>query len=130
MTPLLGILAVAVGGAVGSLGRWGLATLAARWSRGPGSMGVPWPTFAVNVLACFLLGMIVTWFGGAPDSGARLLYLLAAVGFCGGLSTLSSAALEIADLTRGGAVVTALGYLLLTAGACMAALWLGLMVSA
>ncbi|MBV9352902.1 MAG: CrcB family protein, partial [Mycobacterium sp.] len=45
------LAAVFVGGAIGTLARAGLATLAAtepgRW---------PWPTFVVNIVGAFLLG--------------------------------------------------------------------------
>lgn len=129
MTGLLGLLAVAVGGAAGSLARWGLAQLGARLAQEREIPGTPWPTFAANVLACFLTGILVTWLGSASGGGAQLLYLLTAMGFCGGLSTLSTAALEITDLSRRGAAVISVGYVMLTAGAGLFALWLGLVLA-
>ncbi|SLM91524.1 fluoride efflux transporter FluC [Brachybacterium nesterenkovii] len=130
MAAILGLLAVAVGGAAGSTARWGLAHL---WAvRGPRREGlsVPWATFAANILACFALGVIVTWFGASAGGAGRTAYLLLATGFCGGLSTLSTLALEVVALVRGGGTVIALGYILLSAGSGMVALWLGLVLAA
>lgn len=127
---VLAMLAVTIGGGLGSAARWGIGHL---WRRVVGiraTAGVPWPTFCANVLACFLLGVVVTWLGSASGGVARTVYALAATGFCGGLSTLSSFALEVVSLTRRGAAVISLGYLMLSAGAGMVALWLGLVLAA
>lgn len=130
MIGMLSLLAVAIGGGAGSALRWGVAHLWA--TRGPHreGRGIPWPTFAVNALACFILGLVVTWFGTPGQTDAHVLYLLLATGFCGGLSTLSTFALEVVDLLRGGAPVLSLAYLMLSAGTGMIALWLGLVLAA
>lgn len=120
------LLAVALGGAAGTLARWGLTVLArqAPWMRS--TLGVPWATFAANVLGCFLLGIVVTELGTAAGGIGRTAFLLLATGFCGGLSILSTFALEIVNLSRHSAAVIAVGYLMLSAGTGLAALWAGL----
>lgn len=127
---VLAMLAVAIGGGLGSAARWGISLLWCRLFGARATPAVPWPTFCANVLACFLLGLVVTWLGSATSGTARTLYALAATGFCGGLSTLSTFALEVVSLTRRGAAVISLGYLMLSAGAGMIALWLGLVLAA
>lgn len=133
MLILIGALLVGAGCGLGSVARWGLLEggkyLAARRGEGVREERVrPWATFTANLIACFLLGAIVVRLGSATGSG-ELVYLLLAAGFCGGLSTLATAALDVVDLVRQGTGSISLGYLLLSAGGGMAALWLGLMVA-
>lgn len=127
---LLAVLLVAVGGAAGSVARWGIKELGTRVRarRGRDPRGGHWWTFAANVLACLVLGMVVARLGSAAGT-IQLVYLLAAAGFCGGLSTLSTAALDVVDLARRGAVAISVAYLLLTAGSGMLALWVGLVIA-
>ena len=73
--------------------------------------------------------MLVARFGAATGVGSYL-YLLLATGICGGLSVLSTAAMDVMQLVRRGTASIALGYLLLSVGLSMALLWLGLVVGA
>lgn len=137
MTFLLSMLVVALGGAGGAASRWGLIVLmerraAARERSGRGHLPtglemMPWATFLANLLACMLLGILVMRLGsvGGP---LELLYLLLGVGYCGALSTVATAALDVVNLVRRGAPVLGLGYVLFTIGTGMAALWLGLVI--
>lgn len=131
-TFLVAALLVGIGGGVGSAVRWGLRELGTRLAaaRAPGWVELirPWTTFVANLLACFLLGLVVTRIGS--DGGSReYFYLMLSVGFCGGLSTLSTAALDIVELVRRRTFSLALAYLLLSIGSGMAALWLGLVLA-
>lgn len=130
---LIAVLLVGVGGALGSLGRWALAEYGRRVALRYGSRYdavrlTPWLTFAANLLACFLLGVVVALLGSASGP-AELAYLMLAVGVCGGLSTLSTAALDVIELVRGGATTVAVGYLFLSIGGGMGMLWLGLVIA-
>ncbi len=79
---------VAVGGAVGATVRWAVITLA-------GTDGAfPWWTLLVNVVGCIGLGMLT----GADRSAI----LVGGVGFCGGLTTFSTFAVEVAVLIDDG----------------------------
>ena len=109
---LLAAFLVGLGGGAGSLLRWGLRVVGRRFgvARGGKALGdeiQPWTTVAANSLACFLMGVVVARLGSATGSG-ELLYLLLAAGFCGGLSTLSTAALDIVELVRRGTFSIAL----------------------
>lgn len=129
---LLAALLVGVGGGLGSVARWGLGELADRAAADRAARWVelirPAATFLANFLACFLLGMAVARIGSAGGAG-EYVYLMASVGFCGGLSTMSTAAFEIVDLVRRRTFSLALAYLLLSMGGGMAALWLGLVLA-
>ncbi|MCG7310039.1 CrcB family protein [Brachybacterium sp. ACRRE] len=137
MTILLGILSVLVVGAgcgIGAAARWAVResfsrALDRRESPSILLEVVPWPTMIANVVACFLLGIVVTRIGAEPTGGVRYLFLLLGAGVCGGLSTLAGAALDAVQLARRGTPVISVGYLLVTAALGMAALWLGVLVT-
>lgn len=132
-TFLAAVLLVGVGGGAGSVLRWGIRTLGLRlvglWGRDHLREEIgPWTTVPANVLACFVLGVVVSLIGSS-GSGGELMYMMLAAGFCGGLSTLSTAASDVIELVRRHTFSLALAYLLLSAGVGMAALWLGLVLA-
>lgn len=135
MIGVLVVLLVVTGGGVGAAARWGiqeaweLLNRERRIERGlrPAAI-VPWPTMLANVLACFVLGLVIPQFGSPSTPGAQLGFSLFSTGFCGGMSTVSFLALDTVRLLRRGAAVSAIGYLTLTCGLCMAAFWLGLVI--
>ena len=82
------LAAVFVGGAVGTLARAALGTLAVadpgRW---------PWPTFTVNIVGAFLLGAFASGLLDRPGlHGHHRLGL--STGLCGGLTTFSTMQVE------------------------------------
>lgn len=65
-----------------------------------------WATCAVNLSACFVLGLLVGRLGGeGAPSGSRLLL---ATGFLGSYSTFSGFAAELLALLQGGRPLAAL----------------------
>lgn len=124
-------LAVVVGGALGALLRYALTF--ASFLQGKDDAGkivrFPWPTFVANVLASFVLGAVIRIVGSGTTATSETIVTFFAVGLCGALSTMSTFALELFNLMRQRATVTAVGYLTLSLGAAMAAMWLGLLVA-
>src|SRR5690242_15657144 len=98
------LAAVFVGGAVGTLARAGLATLA------PAHSGHwPWPTFTVNIVGAFLLGYFVTrLLERLPVSSYRRPLL--GTGLCGGLTTFSTMQVETLKMIEHGCWGLAVGY--------------------
>ena len=89
------LVAVAVGGALGTLGRYELALAE------PATSGhFPWATFTVNLVGSFALGVVL---GALADPAAsRVWRPFLAVGVCGGLTTFSTWMVESVLLTRDG----------------------------
>jgi fluoride exporter len=112
------VLAVtSLGGSLGALGRYALATLVP-----PAAGGWPWATFAANVSGSFLIGvlMVVLVEQGSPH---RLLRPFLGVGMIGGYTTVSAYGLETHALLLAGRPGQALGYATLTLAAALLAVW-------
>jgi CrcB protein len=86
-------LLVAIGGAIGSMLRYGVGRLIAWWFSDAPSM---WGTGMVNLVGSFALGCIVMSVG-ASQRGHPMMLLLG-VGLCGGFTTFSTLSMEIADM--------------------------------
>jgi len=89
MTDLRMILAVAAGGAIGSVARY----LAGIGSTRLFGLGFPWGTLLVNVAGSFLIGVLVELFALKWDLSQEVRVLLT-VGVCGGLTTFSTFSLD------------------------------------
>lgn len=87
------LLAVAAGGAVGALARFGVGRASAAVF-GP---GYPWGTLAANVIGCSAMGYLYFWL--AAREGVFLKAFLL-VGVLGAFTTFSSFALDAALLLR------------------------------
>ena len=85
-----------------------------------------WGTFAVNVIACFGLGLVVAVHQSCNAKTA--LALLIGVGFFGSLSTFSTFAVELFNELRAGRpfVAVVLAMASIAAGLCAAAAGYGL----
>jgi fluoride exporter len=96
------MILIAVGGALGSVCRYGLSLAVQRLS----SPTFPYGTFVVNVVGCLLFGMIV---GAARHrlalGPAERAFLL--VGILGGFTTFSTFAYETFALVQNGELVRA-----------------------
>lgn len=97
-------LAVAIGGAAGALGRYGVSTAVQRLTGGE----LPWGTFAVNVSGSFLLGFLLVWLPTRARS--EELAALLTIGFLGSFTTFSTFSYETVELARSGAVWKAATY--------------------
>lgn len=111
---------VAIGGALGSLARYGVWRV---WPTTPG--GFPVPTITVNLLGSFAIGLIYIWIvtraGGAES--ARLFWM---TGVLGGFTTYSAFALESTLLGFSGIGII---YGVVTIVGCFAACWAGRLIA-
>ena len=112
------LVAVAVGGAVGSVARWGLGLALSACLP-----GLPAGTFVANVAAGLIIGIATGAHAVAPlPEPARLLLT---VGLCGGLSTFSTFSNETLQMIEGGNVPGAAANIALNVGTCLVAVWAG-----
>ncbi|MFZ4763778.1 MAG: fluoride efflux transporter CrcB [Roseimicrobium sp.] len=115
-------LLVALGGALGSLARYGACALAARWF----GEAFPWGTLLVNVSGSFAIGFFATLTGMEGrwllPPAARTFFM---VGICGGFTTFSSFSLQTLNLARDGAWLYAGLNILGSVALCLVFVWLG-----
>ncbi|MEB3242478.1 MAG: CrcB family protein [Cyanobacteriota bacterium] len=88
-------LVVALGAVPGAWVRFGLVRLGL-------SRGHPdhWATWGVNMLACFLMGLLVGWGPRWDAATKQSLELAFAVGFLGSMSTFSTLLAQLLRLQR------------------------------
>jgi CrcB protein len=98
------VLLVFVGGAIGAPTRYLLDRLVQ--ARHPWRF--PLGTLAVNVIGCFLLGVL------AASAASSQQHALLGTGFCGGLTTFSTFSVETVELLHGRRSPAAAGYVLLS----------------
>ncbi|MET9672804.1 CrcB family protein [Streptomyces sp. NPDC006482] len=127
--------AVAVGGALGAVARYG-ASLA--WPTP--AHAFPWTTFTVNAAGCAALGVLMVLVTEPPVREAHpaeactgephtaphpLLRPFLGTGFCGGFTTFSTYTLDTQRLLSAGEPARGLLYLGATALTALAAVWAG-----
>ncbi|WBB56255.1 fluoride efflux transporter CrcB [Verrucosispora sp. WMMD573] len=113
------LAAIAVGGMVGALARYGLTVAFPHPPR-----GFPWATFAVNVSGCLLIGALMVLITEAWTAH-RLVRPFLGVGVLGGYTTFSTYAVEVQQAVTAGAARTGLLYLAGTLVAALVAVRLG-----
>mgnify|MGYP003476841954 FL=1 len=118
------VMAIAVGGAFGSVLRYGLST----WVHTLAGRGFPYGTLAVNVLGCLAMGflfvLLVERMGESALWRAGLL-----IGVLGGFTTFSTFSIETFNLIEQGAMAKAAGNMAASLVLCVGATWLGVILA-
>jgi CrcB protein len=121
---MIAYLWVALGGALGSVGRfWLNGIVSSRFGE-----TFPWGTMLINVSGSFIIGVIgaLAVPEGRMDSSSRAFvtqFLM--IGICGGFTTFSSFSLQTLNLLRDREWLYAGGNVILSVVLCMIAVWLG-----
>jgi fluoride exporter len=126
---MMAYLWVAVGGALGSVGRFWLNGIVSR------SFGetFPWGTLIVNVTGSFVIGIIASLAlpEGRLDSSSRAFVTqFFMIGICGGYTTFSSFSLQTLNLLRDREWLYAGGNMVLSVLLCLLAVGLGYLCGA
>jgi CrcB protein len=116
------LFAIALGGALGAMLRFRLRYLTQKAK-------IPMGTLPGNILASFILGLVTALFADAffaVQSWQSWFFPFLTIGIAGSLSTFSSLALEMHEITKKTNWRTSIGYAALSFGLGLAALSLGL----
>jgi len=113
---------VALGGALGSMARFGVAAAVAALT-GP---QFPWGTLLINIGGSFVIG----WFGALTGSRGAVsvppdIRVFVMVGICGGFTTFSSFSLQTLELAQAGEVLWAGCYIVGSVVLCLLGVWAG-----
>lgn len=119
---LRAFLMVGFGGFLGSVARYGVKLLTDKYL----PLSFPYGTFIVNIVGCFIIGLLYGMAERHTLSNAS--WLIAATGFCGAFTTFSTFALENNVMYIDKIPMTSVVYTLLSLVAgillCRAGIWL------
>jgi CrcB protein len=122
-------LVIGLGGALGSMLRFGVGTLIDTNVQKTGYI-FPWGTVFVNITGCFIIGFIFTISTG---EGRLLLSPLTrnfiTIGILGGYTTFSSFSWQTLTLAQSGQMWGAAANVLLSVVLCLVGVWLGAMLA-
>jgi CrcB protein len=113
---------VAIGGAIGTVGRYWLSGIVARLI----GETFPWGTLLINVTGSFIIGFFATLTG--PDGrvyAASSTRQFVMTGICGGYTTFSSFSLQTLNLATDGEALRAGANVGLSVVLCLVAVWAG-----
>lgn len=117
------LVLVMCGGAAGSAFRY----LVNRWTFAALGPGLPFGTWAVNILGGLAMGALVGVLTRVDDS-SEALRLLLGVGLLGGFTTFSSFSLETFNMITRGEVALATAYAVSSVAGSIVALYAGVML--
>jgi CrcB protein len=113
-------LCVALGGAAGTLARYGVGLASHRYL----GEGLPYGTLAVNLAGCFLMGL-AGFFTLKTHAVPQFVVVAMTVGFLGGFTTFSAFGNETFRHFEAGRPAIALGNILANVVGGLLAVWLG-----
>ncbi|HCU53275.1 MAG TPA: fluoride efflux transporter CrcB [Gammaproteobacteria bacterium] len=118
------VIAIAAGGALGSVLRYGLSN----WVYSLAGRGFPYGTLVVNVLGSLAMGILfvlmVERMGTSAAWRAGLL-----IGVLGGFTTFSTFSIETFNLIEQGAMAKAAANMLASLILCVSATWFGVILA-
>jgi len=130
MQLLMNYLVIGLGGALGSMLRFGIGSLIDSNVQKTGYI-FPWGTIVVNITGCFVIGFIFTI---STSEGRIFLSPLTrnfiTIGILGGYTTFSSFSWQTLVLAQSGQRWEAAANVLISVVLCLVGVWLGAMLAA
>ncbi len=118
------LVLVAIGGAIGSMARYGAATAVNRWAQS----SFPWGTLFVNIVGSLFIGLIMVLLLKAGEWRENYRLLLV-TGIMGGFTTFSSFSWETWKLIEEGRFAWAGANVFLSVAVCLLATIAGAMLA-
>ncbi|HEV2591201.1 MAG TPA: CrcB family protein [Gaiellaceae bacterium] len=116
------VVAIAVGGALGALARYGLVS----WVTGRTTGVFPWGTFLVNITGAFVIGVLFSVLRH-KEWGSHALHSALIVGFLGAYTTFSTLMIDSYTLSEHRAFFMAAANVLGSCSAGLVAVYLGVL---
>jgi len=110
---LTNLFAVFIGGGFGSLVRFGISLVVAKYSK----TVFPLATLMSNVFSCLVFGLALYMLREKLNADVSLKFLII-TGFCGGFSTFSAFSYETVELFKAGSPVYAALNILVSMSVC------------
>ncbi|MEK9671467.1 MAG: fluoride efflux transporter CrcB [Rhodospirillaceae bacterium] len=117
------LIAVAMGGAMGAVGRYLVMSGVGHWL----GHGFPWGTIAVNLIGSFILGGLIEYSALVATISQEARGFLV-VGALGAFTTFSAFSLDAYTLMDRGQMAAAAGYALGSVVLCLFGFWAGLAI--
>lgn len=118
-TDVVLLSAIALGGVLGSLARYGIGEA---W---PARTGFPWATLCINAGGCLLIGILMVALTERTARPHRLARPFLGVGVLGGFTTFSAYSVDTIRLLDADRVGLAVAYVLATPLVAILAVWCG-----
>jgi len=117
------VLAVAIGGAIGSVARYWVGIGSTKLF----GLAFPWGTLIINIVGSFLIGVFAESFALRWDAPQAVRVFLT-VGICGGFTTFSTFSLDAYLLMERGELWAAAAYMAGSVALSIGALFAGLLL--
>lgn len=117
------IIAIATGGALGAVLRYGVNVIVAHFM----GYGFPWGTLAVNVAGSFLMGLLIAIFAHFWNP-PEVMRIFLVTGFLGAFTTFSTFSLDAVTLFERGAFLATGGYMLASVVLSISALFTAMLI--
>ena len=105
------IILIGLGGFIGTILRYGIGKIFEK-----NLNFFPYGTFLINIIGCFILGLLISLLAKENDLFSNKLYLFIGIGFCGGLKTFSTFSMESLNLIYDGKFFLMLLYIISSIG--------------
>ena len=117
------LLIVFIGGGIGTVFRYLISKLIPFSGN-----GFPWSTFSTNLIGCFIIGIISSYFFKTISNDQSDIVIFSIIGFCGGFTTFSTYAYENLSLIESGDHLTFIIYSLISVIFGILMVYLGMII--